>query len=122
MVLIGSVLAEHPSPELFATHAYAASKGAISAFVTTTAAYYAREGIRVNGIAPGLVATPMAQRAATDPTTMKYAKERQPLAHGLLDAAAIADAALFLLSDEASQVTGQVLDVDGGWGVTEARS
>ena len=122
VVCVGSVLAEHPSPEMFATHAYAASKGAIAAFVKTTASYYAPDGIRVNAITPGLVRTPMAERAAGDPRIVAYAKQKQPLAGDLLDPAAVADAALFLLSDEASQITGQVIDVDGGWGVTEAGS
>jgi NAD(P)-dependent dehydrogenase (short-subunit alcohol dehydrogenase family) len=42
---------------------------------------------------------------------------RQPLAGGMLDAAEIARAALFLLTDESRMVTGQVLTVDGGWSV-----
>ena len=122
VVCVGSVLADHPSPELFATHAYAASKGAIASFVRTTASYYAPDGIRVNGIAPGLVRTPMAERAANDPEIVSYTERKQPLAGGLLDPSAVADAAVFLLSDEASQITGQVIDVDGGWGVTEVRA
>jgi NAD(P)-dependent dehydrogenase (short-subunit alcohol dehydrogenase family) len=122
VVCVGSVLAEHPSPEMFATHAYAASKGAITAFVRTTASYYAPAQIRVNAIAPGLVMTPMAERAAGDPRIVAYARRKQPLAGGLLDPTAVTEAALFLLSDEASQITGQVIDVDGGWGVTEVVS
>ncbi len=122
VVCVGSVLAEHPSSELFATHAYAAAKGAIASFVKVTASYYARDQIRVNAIAPGLVLTPMARRAASDPEIVAYAENKQPLAGGLLDPGAVADAAVFLLSDEAGQITGQVLEVDGGWGVTEVRS
>ena len=119
IVLVSSVLATNPAPKLFATHAYAAVKGAELALVRTMAAYYAPHGIRVNAIQPGLVATPMSARAAADPETSAYAAARQPLAGGFIDAKAIADAGLFLLSDEAAQVTGQSLAVDGGWGVTE---
>ena len=121
IVLVSSVLATHPAPRLFATHAYAAVKGAEVALVRTMAAYYAPHGIRVNAIQPGLVATPMSARAAADPETSAYAAAQQPLAGGFIDAEAVADAGLFLLSDEAGQVTGQWLAVDGGWGVTEAR-
>ncbi len=120
IVLVSSVLASHPSPRLFATHAYAAVKGAEVALARTMAAYYAPHGIRVNAIEPGLVATPMSARASSDALTSAYAAAKQPLAGGFLDADAIADAALFLLSDEAGQITGQSLAVDGGWSVTEA--
>ncbi len=122
VVCLGSVLAEHPSPRLFATHAYAAAKGAIAAFVTTAASHYAPHQIRVNAIAPGLVRTPMAARAAGDPEIVGYVETKQPLASGLLDPSAVADTAVFLLSDESRQVTGQMVEVDGGWGVTEARA
>jgi len=119
IVLIGSVLARHPS-RIFATHAYAAAKGAIASMTMAMASYYAADGIRVNMVSPGLVRTPMSERAAQDPGSLAYATTKQPLAGGLLDPEDIASAALFLLSDEASRITGQILEVDGGWGVTEA--
>jgi NAD(P)-dependent dehydrogenase (short-subunit alcohol dehydrogenase family) len=122
IVLVTSVLASNPVPELFATHAYAAIKGAEDALARTMAAYYAPHGVRVNSLAPGLVATPMSARAQADPTTAAYVQGKQPLARGFLPAEAIADAALFLLSDEARYVTGQRIAVDGGWSVTEAGS
>lgn len=118
IVLVSSVLATRPVPELFATHAYAAAKGAIISLATTMAAAYARDRIRVNVIAPGLTSTPMSERAATDPATVAFARGKQPLVGGFLDADDIALGAIYLLSDEARAVTGQVLTVDGGWSVS----
>lgn len=119
IVLITSVLASSPAPDLFATHAYAAIKGAEISLARSMASYYADRGIRVNAIAPGLVDTPMAQRAANDPKILAYAARKQPLVGGFLDAADIAAAGLFLLSDEARGITGETIAVDGGWSVTE---
>ncbi|WP_395088655.1 SDR family NAD(P)-dependent oxidoreductase [Armatimonas sp.] len=118
IVLTGSVLATHPEPGKFATHAYAASKGAITSLVTTLASYYAPQKIRINAVAPGLVCTPMSQRAQSDSEILEFIKTKQPLAESLLDADAIAKAALFLLSESAAQITGQTLTVDGGWSVS----
>jgi NAD(P)-dependent dehydrogenase (short-subunit alcohol dehydrogenase family) len=122
LLLVGSVLARHPVPGLFATHAYAAAKGATEALVMTTAAFYAAHAIRVNAVTPGLVATPMAARAAADPATIAFAASKQPLAGGFLPPDEVARAAVFLLSDESRHVTGQVLAVDGGWSVVDAAS
>jgi NAD(P)-dependent dehydrogenase (short-subunit alcohol dehydrogenase family) len=118
IVLVSSVLATRPVPELFATHAYAAAKGAITALGITMAATYAREGIRVNVIAPSLTTTPMAQRAADDPATVAFAQRKQPLVAGFLAPDDIAPGAIYLLADESRAVTGQVLTIDGGWSVT----
>ena len=57
---MGSVLGFSPSPQYFSTHAYAAAKSAIIGFSKSIAAYYAKDNIRVNVIAPALVETPMA--------------------------------------------------------------
>jgi NAD(P)-dependent dehydrogenase (short-subunit alcohol dehydrogenase family) len=119
VVLIGSVLATHPSPH-FVTHAYAAAKGAAVSLTRSLAAHYATDGIRVNLVAPGLVDTPMSARAAADPASVAYASAKQPLASGFIDPGDVAAAAAFLLSDDAAMITGQVLEVDGGWGVIEA--
>ena len=117
---MSSILAFHPSPAFFPTHAYTAAKGAIDAFSRAMAASYAAEGIRVNVIAPALTRTPMAGRAASDAATMAYAAWKQPLASGFIEPVDVAAAAAFLLSGDAARITGQTLKVDGGFSVTEA--
>jgi len=112
---MSSTLASDPEPHFFATVGYAASKGAIESFSRSIAAYYATHGIRVNVIAPGLVATPMSARAQSDEQILEYLEKRQPLAGGPLSAADLVGTALYLLSDDARMVTGQVVAVDGGW-------
>jgi NAD(P)-dependent dehydrogenase (short-subunit alcohol dehydrogenase family) len=119
VLLMSSALATHPVPGFFATHAYAASKGAIDALTRSLAAYYGPHGIRVNAVAPSLVATPMSRRAQDDPAIAAYLAEKQPLAGGPIDAAAVTEAALWLMAPGAGMVTGQVLAIDGGWGVSE---
>ena len=119
VVLMSSTLATHPAPRFFATHAYAASKGAIDALARTLAAYYAPHGIRVNAVAPSLVATPMSRRAQEDPAILAYLEAKQPLAGGPIDTDAVTGTALHLLSDDAAMVTGQVIAIDGGWSVSE---
>ncbi|MDP8903710.1 MAG: SDR family oxidoreductase [Chloroflexota bacterium] len=119
IVNMSSVLAEHPSAPLFSTHAYAASKGAINSFSIAVAAHYARDGIRVNVIAPGLVATPMSRRAQEDAQILAYLRERQPLAGGPIAAEDVVGTVLYLLSDDSRMVTGQIVAVDAGWKVSE---
>ncbi|MDQ3492885.1 MAG: SDR family oxidoreductase, partial [Chloroflexota bacterium] len=116
---MSSVLVRRPSPRFFATHAYAASKGAIEAFSLAAAASYAPEGIRINVIAPALVATPMSQRAQEDPAIRAYLAQKQPLTGGVIDANDVTGTALYLLSDDSRAVTGQVIAVDAGWSVSE---
>jgi NAD(P)-dependent dehydrogenase (short-subunit alcohol dehydrogenase family) len=112
---MASVLAYSPEPLHFATHAYAAGKGAIISMSRAMAAYYAPQKIRVNAIAPGLVRTPMSARAQSDREILEFIARKQPLSGGMLDAEDVAAAALFLLGDESRHITGQVLGVDGGW-------
>jgi NAD(P)-dependent dehydrogenase (short-subunit alcohol dehydrogenase family) len=115
---MSSVLAFSPQSQHFATHAYAASKGAIISLSRAMAAYYAPRGIRVNVIAPGLVRTRMSQRAQTDPSISEYIGRKQPLSNGMLEPEDVAKTALFLLNDASAHMTGQVVSVDGGWSVS----
>jgi NAD(P)-dependent dehydrogenase (short-subunit alcohol dehydrogenase family) len=117
VLLLGSVLASSPVPEYFATHAYAAAKGGLVALMTTMAATYAADRIRVNLVAPSLTDTPMAARAAADEAVLAYTARRQPLAGSMLHPDDVAMAAVFFLSVESRAVTGQSLAIDGGWSV-----
>jgi NAD(P)-dependent dehydrogenase (short-subunit alcohol dehydrogenase family) len=119
-VLVSSVLAWSPVAPLFATHAYAASKGAIVSLGLAMAASYAPEGIRVNVLAPAVTATPMAKRATEDAATADFVSHKQPLVGGALTAEDVAHGAIYLLSREGRAVTGQVLGIDGGWAVTSS--
>lgn len=119
---LSSVLAWSPSPAFFATHAYAAAKAGIIGFTTAAAAAYAPQGIRCNVLAPALVETPMARRAAGDERILAFTRSKQPLDGGRIGQPADCDGAVvYLLSDAARFVTGQVLAVDGGWSVTEGQ-
>jgi NAD(P)-dependent dehydrogenase (short-subunit alcohol dehydrogenase family) len=119
---MGSVLGFSPSPRYFATHAYAAAKSAVIGFSKSLAAYYAKDNIRVNVLAPGLVETPMAQRAAKDDQIQKFIRTKQPLDGGRIGRPQDLDGAVsFLLSDQSTFITGQVLTVDGGWCLSEGQ-
>jgi len=119
---MGSVLGYSPSPLHFATHAYAAAKAAAIGFTQSTAAYYASANIRINLIAPALVETPMAQRAANDDTILSFIRTKQPLDGGRIGHPADLDgAAVYFMSDYSRFTTGQVLAVDGGWDVSEGQ-
>jgi NAD(P)-dependent dehydrogenase (short-subunit alcohol dehydrogenase family) len=119
---MSSVLAYSPAPEHFSTHAYAAAKGAVISLSKAMASYYARDDIRVNVIAPGLVDTPMATRAANDASIMNYIKSKQPLDNGRIGLPGDLDGlAVYFMSDQSRFTTGQVIAVDGGWSVSEGQ-
>ena len=117
ILLMGSVTASDPVPAFFATHAYAAAKGATTALMTSMASTYAADRIRVNAVAPSLTDTPMATRAASDIRIRAFARRKQPLAGEMMDPQEVAHAAVYFLSDESRVVTGQLLKIDGGWSV-----
>lgn len=119
---MGSVLGYSPSPGFFSTHAYAAAKSAIIGFTKSVAAYYAKDNIRVNVIAPAVVETPMAQRAASDNEILFFIKTKQPLDGGRIGQPEDLDGlALYFMSDQSRFTTGQVISVDGGWSISEGQ-
>ncbi len=115
IVNLSSVLGLVGGGDLFATHAYAASKAGIIGLTRAMASHYAPQRIRVNALCPGLVQTPMAARALADEATMEYVRRMQPLLGGPASPQQVAAAAAFLASDAAAAITGVVLPVDGGW-------
>jgi NAD(P)-dependent dehydrogenase (short-subunit alcohol dehydrogenase family) len=115
IVNLSSVLALVGGDADFATHAYAASKGAVISLTRSIATYYAPRHIRANVICPGLIATPMSQRAQDDERIRARLADLQPLGGDFGQPEDVAQAALYLASDQARFVTGAVLTVDGGW-------
>jgi meso-butanediol dehydrogenase / (S,S)-butanediol dehydrogenase / diacetyl reductase len=113
IVTVSSVLGLVGGDRDFATHAYAASKGAVIALTRAMAVTYAADGIRCNVVCPGLVATPMSARAQADPAIRARLAELQPLTGDLGRPEDVAEAVLYLAG--ARFVTGTVLTVDGGW-------
>ena len=93
---------------------YSASKGGVAQLTKSLAIAYASDGIRVNAIAPGWVATPLTQALRNDPQRSAAILARTPLARWA-QPEDIAGAAIFLCSPAARFITGAVLPVDGGY-------
>jgi NAD(P)-dependent dehydrogenase (short-subunit alcohol dehydrogenase family) len=95
--------------------AYGPAKAGIIMLTKTLAVEWARHGIRVNSVSPGYVLTPLVEKGiAAGVVDDRVLARRTPIGR-LARPSEIADAALFLLSDAASFVTGINLPVDGGW-------
>ena len=94
--------------------AYAASKGAIVQLTKSLAVAWAAEGIRVNAIAPGWIATPLTQSLQDDPARSAGLIERTPMKRwGKPEE--LAPLVLFLCSESASFMTGAIVPIDGGY-------
>lgn len=93
--------------------AYTASKGGVLALTREIAIEFARRGIRANALCPGPVNTPLLQALLSDPARRARRLVHLPMGR-LAEAEEIANAALFLASDESSYVNGTTFLVDGG--------
>lgn len=93
---------------------YSASKGGVAQLTKSLAIAYADDGIRVNAVAPGWIATPLTQSLQDDPVRSGPILARTPL-HRWGTPEDIAGPVLFLASEQARFVTGIVLPVDGGY-------
>ncbi|MFE4057816.1 SDR family NAD(P)-dependent oxidoreductase [Streptomyces sp. NPDC059096] len=96
-----------------AAAAYQASKGAVRLLSKTAAVEYARQGVRINSVHPGVIATPMIQELLDDQGDQQPDIRRTPMRRAGR-AEEVAPAILFLACDESSFVTGSELVVDGG--------
>jgi NAD(P)-dependent dehydrogenase (short-subunit alcohol dehydrogenase family) len=110
-VLVSSVVARVG----VANHeAIAAAKGGIEALARSAAATYAPLGLRINVVAPGMTDTPMTANMLRADAMREGAGKQYPLG-GLQTASQVADTMVWLLSDQAARITGQVIAVDGGF-------
>ena len=105
---------------------YDAIKSALVSLTKTMAYEFVGDGIRVNAVAPGWIVTEMHFGKASDPAARKKELEETPIASCIMKRRAapeeIASAIAFLLSDDASYITGQTIHVDGGrWGMSVSR-
>ena len=94
--------------------AYSAAKGGVVNFTQQVAVDYAPDGVRVNGICPGFVHTPMTDDVLEDERFYEFVRQRTPMERAA-EPEEIAPLAVFLASDGASYITGANIPVDGGW-------
>lgn len=110
IVNVSSVAARSGSPGEYVD--YAASKGAVETFTVGLAKEVAEEGIRVNGVRPGFIYTSLHAKGG-EPSRVDRVKKLAPMKRGG-QPEEVAAAILWLLSSEASYITGAVIDVTGG--------
>jgi NAD(P)-dependent dehydrogenase (short-subunit alcohol dehydrogenase family) len=111
IIMISSMASRYGIPKVVG---YAASKAAVEGMTRTLAVEWSPRGVRVNCIAPGFIATAMSSRAfEDDPARRERVLARTPLGT-LGEPSDVANAALFLASEQSRYITGIVLPVDGG--------
>ena len=97
--------------------AYCATKHAVDGMTRALAVEWAREGIRVNAVAPTFVETPLTKQWLDDPDFRAEVLERRLPTGQLAQIADVAHAVRYLACDASNNVTGHILKVDGGWTV-----
>jgi len=97
----------------YTPEAYTTTKGAVTLLTKSIASRYAKDGIRCNSIHPSTVDTPLVQEMFKDPVKKQQRLDEVPLGR-LAKASDVANAVLYLASDEASFINGIALPVDGG--------
>lgn len=113
VVNLASIAHAHPTP---GTHAYSPSKAGVVALTRQMALEWGPAGLRANAIAPGMISGTNMSAAESDELRRRRGSVVPLGRTGQPDD--VADAAVFLLSDAARYITGQVLGVDGGWSVS----
>ncbi len=112
IVNIGSISSERAIPRVHLA-VYSSTKAAILMFTKSIAVEYARQNIRCNCVNPGIINSGMIKPYLDDPQARKVLEERLPLAR-IGEPIDVANAVLYLASDESNWVTGTILNVDGG--------
>ncbi len=117
IINIGSISSERAIPRVHLT-VYEATKAAINMFTKGIAVEYARRNIRCNCISPGIINSGMIKPYLEDPEAKKVLENRQPL-NRIGEPVDVANAAVYLASDEANWISGIILNVDGGKSASE---
>lgn len=111
IVSISSIMGEVALPP---RAAYCASKGGIDALTKDLAQEFAENSINVNAIAPGWVRTNLTEKYFAQENVSAYLIQRIPLRR-FCEPSEVAGLAVFLCSDYANYITGQIIAIDGGW-------
>ena len=117
IINIGSISSERAIPKVHLT-VYCTTKSAINMFTKGIAIEYARKNIRCNCINPGIINAGMIKPYLDYPEARKILDERQPL-NRIGEPVDVANAAVYLASDEASWISGVILNIDGGKSASE---